>query len=409
MALLGYVCSATLRRSEILFSFFTPSSIQQKESPMYKSSLFVVGLLILCQGSVMSAEVEFTVITGAGHSKIAYPYTSTERNTYIVLTPSVVLRFPFNRAFFSSSARTSLAKYTNERYSSLQNSSFSGLGSYNLSDRMVVGLQDDLFVSGRLRIMENLTAENLTDLISRGEYVYNNFSSGLEYRLGEGNLTTSLKYSNIMRDYRYTEENDWTTHVGQLVLSYLLGNKISTQMGLVLTRRIHETQIDYISVPVAASLNQKLGSKFNASLSVGLENRRYNEFQQDRYWTRPTLSLNVTGKFSHKTDSRLLLQRRIYDSDTVAGYALLSTTGDIMLALDMGRTGYLSLHGLYSRNIYLQTKWMYRVLGGHIAISRIFPKIGAIGLDYGYERRSLSVLKDYYRHHRVSLNHIIRF
>ena len=376
--------------------------------PQYKTFnvkryLLAIEFLILWWSSlVYAADIDFRVNTSASYdSNIFRSATAPKEDTYFTLATKIALKLPFNKVYFSSSSRVALEQHVNQIDANLQELMFSGLGRYNSSHYLSFGLQDDLIISERLK-----SAERLTDVIKLRQFVDNRFLSTLKYKLKGGVLATSLKYANAVRDYRYTEKDDWIAHTGQLQVEYSFGHKTSTQASFGLVRKVYEADMDYISIPVIVSLKRRLSSKFDASFSLGLESRRYSEVCQDCDWDEPTVSLDITGGFTPKTNSRLLLQRKVHDSDVATGYAFVSTVGDVALALNLSNAAQLILQGLYSRNGYIQIERTDNVFAGRGAIQYSLSKWGAVVLGYGYEQRTSSVPDSDYRQHTVDLYYI---
>ena len=284
---------------------------------------------------------------------------------------------------------------------------FSGFGRFSVSDYVSFGLQDELVVSSLLG-----SAEELTDVPRQRDFVNNRFSSNLRHELKEDILAASLEYVNIIRNYERAEQDNWTSHSGRFQIEYFLGYKTSTQLSLGLTKKVYEADLGYISVPVAVSLKRTLGSKFGASFSLGLGNRRYDEFYKYRNWNEPNLSLGITGSFTPKTTSSLLLQRKVYDSDILFGYAFVSKAGITTLVLSLSDAAQLVVEGLYSRNDYILFKWTSDVFKARSAIQYRLFRWGTIVLGYGYEKWTSNLLGflDYnYHRHLIDFSYKIVF
>jgi|GEM_PF-1669733 len=374
---------------------------------MFKFHLLAVGLLVLwCSSVVYAADIDLEINTSASYdSNVFRSATAPKEDTYFTLAPKIALEIPFNKAYFGSSSRIALKEHVSQTDANLQELIFFGLGRCNPSDYVSFGLRDDLIISGRLK-----SAEKLTDVTRKREFLDNRLLSALKYELRGGVLATSLEYANTIRNYRDIGKDDWTAHTGQLQIEYSFGYKTSTQVGFGLVRKLYEADVDYISIPVTASLKRKLSSKLDASFSLGLESRRYNEAYQDRNWDRPTASLDITGRFTSKTNSRLLLQRRVYDSDVAIGYAFVSTAGEVALVLDLcDARAQLILQGLYSRNGYIQIERTDNVFAGRGAIQYSLSRWGALVLGYGHERRTSGVPNNDYRKHTIDLYYVALF
>ena len=369
------------------------------EARLHKRYLLAIEFLILWWSSVAyAADIDFQANISAGYdSNVSRSATAPREDTYFTLAPKLSLELPFNKAYFSSSSRVALEQHVNQTDANLQELVFSGLGRYNPSDYLSFGLRDGLIISGRSK-----SAEELTDVTRKREFVDNRLLSSFKYELRAGTLA-SLEYVNVIRDYRDTEKDDWIKHIGQLQVEYSLGYKTLTQVGFGLIKKGYEADVDYISVPVTALFRRKVSSKFDASFSLGLESRRYNEAHQDRNWDKPTASINITGKFTPKTNSRLLLQRKVYDSDAATGYVFVSTAGDVALVLNLSDAAQLILKGLYSRNAYIRIERTDNVFEGCGAIQYSLSKWGAVVLGYGYEQRTSSVPDSDYKQHTVDL------
>jgi len=362
---------------------------------IFKLYLFALGLLVLWWSSVVyAADINFAVNTGVSYdSNVFRADTAKNKGVYFTLAPKVDFKLPFNKAYFSLTSRTALDYYLRHTDANLQELIFSGLGRYELSDYLSFGLQDSLIISGRLK-----SADRLTDVTRRREFMDNRFSSSLKYEL-KGGALASLQYANIVRNYKHAEKGDWIRHAGQLQIQYPFGYKTSTQVVFGLTRKGYNADVDYISIPMTISLKRKLSYKLGASFSLGLEGRRYDEAHRARNVGGLTMSIDITGKFAPNTTSRLGLQRKVRDSDVATGYAFVSKGGDIALILNLGGAAQLILQGLYSRNSYIQLKRTDNLFEGRGAIRYSPFKWGAVALGYGYEKGTSSVQgQDYQRH-----------
>ena len=372
----------------------------------FKNCLIITGLMILlCCNIVYSAEVDVEVNTGAAYnSNVFRSFAEPEKDVYFTFAPKAALKMPFNKAYFSTNLRAALEQHVNQTGADLQELTFSGLGRYNASDFISFGLQDDFIVSGRLK-----SAESLSDVTEYREYMDNRATSSFKYEFKAGVLTTSVGYSNAIRNYLSTDIDDWMVHTGRLQAEYSIGHKTLTQLSVNLIRKFYETDVDYISIPIMASLKRNLSSKIDATFSVGLESRKYNEEYTDRNWNKPTVILDLKGKFSSKTTSRLVLHQKTFDSDVLNGYAFVSTACDASLALNLSSNAQLSLQGIYSRNKYVEFDRKDDVYGGHTSLQYRFSKWGAFVLGYGYERRTSNITNITYNQHTMELYHTVLF
>jgi hypothetical protein len=146
-----------------------------------------------------------------------------------------------------------------------------------------------------------------------------------------------------------------------------------------------------------------------SSLSFGFENRQYNEALNEFSWSKPVVILDIVGKFTPKTDSRLILQRRVYDSDIETGYSFTSNAVDGALAIDLRYNMGLILQGLFSRNNYIKIDRNDNVLGGRAAIQYRFSKLGSVVLGYGYERRTTDTSENLYNQHTIDVYYVATF
>jgi len=195
-------------------------------------------------------------------------------------------------------------------------------------------------------------------------------------------------------------------------VKYSIGYKTSAQLSFDLTGKGYKEDVDYFSIPVTASLRRKLSDKLDASFSLGLENRRYDKLYEDRNWSEPNISLNITGRFTPRTVSSLGLQRRVHDSDLAVGNTLVSKAGAITLALNLSEATQLSLAGLYSRNDYMRLAWTSSVYEGSVSLQYRLVKWGAIAIGYGYEKWNsnfLEILGYDYDKHVLDLSYVIIF
>jgi hypothetical protein len=365
--------------------------------------LLAVGLLTLWQSIIAyAAEVELEVNTGATYdTNVSRSVTDPRRDTYFTMAPRLALKLPFNKAYFSSDVRAAAEQHVRYANANLQELVFSGLGRYNTSDYMSFGLQDRLIISGRLK-----SAEKLTDVTRWRQFVDNSFLFVLKRDLEGGILTTSLEYENIIRDYSGTEKDDWMLHNGRLHIEYFFGNRTSTQVEFGLIRKFYKVDVHYISIPLIASLKRKLSSKVDGNLLLGFEARRYDEICDYLNWDKLTTSLEIKGEFTAKTSSTLLLQRKVHDSDLIAGRSFVSTAVDVAVAFNLSYNTQLVLQGLYSKNSYILFERRDNVFGGRGTIEYRLSRWGAIVLGYGHERRTSNVLTRDYKQHTVDLYYV---
>ena len=380
--------------------------VTANSSKRHKFYLAAIELLILWYvGVVHAGDINFEVNTTASYdSNIHRATTAPKEDTYFTLAPRAILKLPFDKVYFGSDIRVAMEQHVSETNANLQELVFSGLGRYNPSDYMSFGLRDELVVSGRSK-----SVEKLADATRSRKFVDNRLLSGVKHELKGGTLVTSLEYTSIIRNYRYTERDDWVSHSGQLSVEYFIGHRTSSQMVFGLRRKLYEVDVDYISVPIAIMLKRELSSKLDTKLSLGIESRRYNGVHQDRDSDKPSVSLDIVGRFTPKTSSRLLLQRRVYDSDIATGYAFVSTAADVALALSPSDAAELTVQGLYSRNSYIQTRGTDNVFGGRGTVRHSLSRWGAVLFSYGYEGRISSVPDNDYQQHVIELSYIVLF
>lgn len=382
-------------------------AIQIMENPILKLYLLIVVSFVLWfSNGAYSANIDLEINTGATYdSNVSRSFAKQrEDDIYFTLAPRVALKLPFNKVYFNSSIRTAIEQHLNQTEANLQELVFYGLGRYSVSDYVSFGLQDDLAISGRLR-----SADTFTDMTEYREFVDNKVTSGFKYEFYDNTLVASLDYINIIRNYTGTKEDDWITHSGQLQAEYLLGYRTSIKGNIKLVRKKYEIGTDYISIPFIASLKRNLTNKIDASLSFGTENRKYNRANQNHGMGGLDIILDVKGKFTQKTSSKLTLQHIIYDSDILTGYAFTATACDTSLVLNLRDDTQLTLHGLYSRNKYIQFNRDDNVFGGQGSIQYRFIKWGALIFNYGYERRITNVSDNHYIQHIVELYYTALF
>ena len=412
LTLSGNFCQCLLQDSSIcaysallLFLCLQLEVLITKCSMLKRCSFATWLLILLCCGVGNAADFDLEVnVSGSYDSNVYRSAIDTENDVYFTLSPRAALELPFNKAYFSSDVRASLEQHVNISDANLQELAFSGIGRYSPSDYVSFGLEDRIVISDRLQAVEKLS-----DIINYREFVDNRFLSAIKYELKAGILTVSMRYANVVRNYIDAEVDDWVTHSGQLQTEYFIGHRTSALVDVGLIKKLYEIDVDYISVPVTASLKRKLSNKFEAALSMGFEGRRYNEIIQDRDWNKPTVSLDITGDLGPKIRSRLLLRRRVYDSDVETGYAFVSTAPDFMLTLSLNDAARLTLQGIYSRNSYIQVDRTDDVLGGRGSIRYALSRWGAVILGYGYERRNSSVLNNDYQQHKMELSYVALF
>ena len=377
----------------------------QANNPKSTYYLFLSILLLLGSSSLYAADYSFELNTGTSYSSNVFRTELSNRDdVYFTVAPRFTMKMPLNKTYASFGLRGVLEQHVVESSADLQEAVLSGLGRYNPSDHVSFGIRDEVVVSGRLR-----SVEELSDSTRLREYTDNRFAAVLKYDFKGGNLVTSLEYANTVRKYRHSQSDDWLTNSGQIQLEYFLGNKTSTSLGLQLIKKSYQADIDYTSFPVSASLKRKLSSKFETTLSLGMEGRGYNEAFEELGWNEPTVSLNITGELAPNTKSRLLLHRRAHDSDFMTGYAFVSTAANMSLILALTDAARLTIQGIYSINDYVQKERKDGYFSGHIGIRHKIPEWGAVFFSYGYERRKSNIQRDTYQQHIFEIYHVVLF
>jgi hypothetical protein len=372
---------------------------------IFKCYLLIIGLFLWCNGDIHSADIEVEVNTGTTYdSNVFRSFTNQKKDVYFTLAPSIALKMPFNKLYLSSGLHTTLEQHISHTEENLQELVFYGLGSYNFSDYVSFGLQDEFIISGRLG-----SAEKLTDVTGYREFVNNKLASSFKYEFMAGILTASFGYINTIRNYKSSDKDDWIDHAGKFQIEYFFGHKTSVSMSLEPAKKLYKIDANYINIPVIVSLKRNLTSKVDASLSLGLESRRYNADIQDYSLDKPTVVLDITGNFTRKASSKLLLQRKVYDSDILTGYAFVSTNGDTLLALNLRDDTQLILQGLYSRNSYIQIERTDNVFEGFGTIKYRLSRLGSISFRYGYLRRTSNITDDIYKRQLINLFYTVLF
>jgi len=378
-----------------------------KRDTVCKCCLVTIWLLILClYGSIVyAADIDFEVNTGITYgSNVLRSTTAPKDDVYLTIAPRIALKLPLNRLYFSSSSRVALEQHVSQTDENLQELVFSELACYNSSDHVSFGLQDELVISGRLR-----SAEKYTDVTRYREFIDNKVHPSVKCEWKEGVLVTSFEYANTIRDYARTERDDWAAHAGQLQVEYSLGHKTSTQVSFGLVRKVYKADIDYINIPIAASLKRNLSSKLDADFSLGLESRRYNRLYRDRDLSKLAAILEIEGGLSSKTTSKLRLHYKTYDSDFATGHALVSKAGDLRLALNVRDADQLIFEGFYTRNNYIQLKRKDNFFKGYIQLRHRFVEWGDVVFGYGFEKRTSNVRGGRYQQHVIDSYYIALF
>lgn len=373
---------------------------------MFRYRLYVTSFLIFWSNSIVyAADVHFEINAGACYeSNVFRSSTDPKEDTCFMLAPEIALRLPLNRfrLHLDSSSRLALEQHVSQTNANLQELVFSGFGRYSISTHASFGLRDRLIVSKRLK-----SADELSDMLKWRNFTDNGVVSDLRYELKPGALVASVEYSNTTRDYKNTERDDWLAHTGRLQIEYFLGRKTSAQLAAGLTRKVYEADVDYISAPVILLLKRKLGSKTEASCSLGSESRRYNEAHQDRNWDEPIAALEVTGNLTPKTSLRLLLRRKVYDSDMATGYAFANTAAGISIAFNLSYSTQLVFRGAYARNGYIEFQRMDYLFVGYGAVRYNFVERGSLVFSYRHERRTSSISAYDYQQHILDLSYTV--
>jgi len=369
----------------------------------FRHGLYVTSFLIFWSNSIVyAADVRFEINAGACYeSNVFRSSTDPKEDTCFMLVPEIALRLPFNRLYLDSSSRLALEQHVSQTDANLQELIFSGFGRYSISNHASFGLRDRLIVSKRLK-----SVDELSDMLRRRNFTGNGLISDLRYELKPGTLVASVEYSNTTRDYRDTERDDWMSHTGRLQIEYSL-RKTSVQLAAGLTRKVYEADVDYISAPVILLLKRKLGSKTEASCSLGSESRRYNEVHQDRNWDEPIAALEVTGNFTPKTSLRLLLRRKVYDSDMATGYAFANAAAGISVAFNLSYSTQLAFRGTYAGNGYIEFQRMDYLFAGYGAVRYNFVERGSLVFSYRHERRTSSISAYDYQQHILDLSYTV--
>jgi hypothetical protein len=379
---------------------------------IFRCYLFV-SIFLLINGALYAAEVDVEINTGMSYeSNVFRSFAEAKDDAYFTLAPKASLKMPFNKTYINTNLRTALEQHVNESEANLQELIFSGLGRFSPSEYLSFGLRDDFILSGRLS-----SAETLSDYTKLREYLDNQVVADVKHEFKPGILIATLGYTNFIRNYRNDQNDDWMAHSGYAQAEYIIGHLTSTQLNVGLKRKIYNdnSDINYFSIPINATIKRKLSSKVESSLSVGIENRQYSENEENTSWSKPTVVFETLGKFSPKTSSSLVLHRRIYDSDVTSGSSFTSTAADVSIALDLKYNLQLVLNGLYSRNIYIEKSTIIdstrkdNVFNGQSSIRYNLSKWGAIVLSYGYERRTSDISDSIYNQNTVDVSYVVIF
>lgn len=373
------------------------------------SVIFPIFLFFLHTYNVSFAKIDFSLSTNSGYYRI-YPYDAPPDNfTYFSLKPGISFNLLLNRLSFNSNANASLSQYSGESLSTLQNLNLSALSKYKFTDRTSFQIQDRLTFSGTLRANEDLTEENLIYVIGSRNYLNNLFISNFDFRF-KHNLSLSVGYNNIIRDYRDSEKYDWLLNSGSLRVSYLLKDKLTTQVGFIITRKAFDKYIDYINIPISLSFKQKLGDKINTNTSVGLYNVNYMSSQVNyNRWSKPVFNFNVVGNITPKANINLSLVRSTYDSESADSYSIVRTGGYLSLNMRFIKGFQTSFQGLFAENNFIQINRSYNTIGGRFAVQYKFTRLGTLAVNYGYDKRISDISESYYKDHTVFLNYSVEF
>ncbi len=373
------------------------------------SLIILVFLLFFHTYNISLADLGFNLSLSSGYYKI-YPYDApTENYTYFSLKPGLSLNLSGNRLIFNSFTNASLSGYSGESLSTLQNLNLSASSKYKFTDRTLFQIQDRLSFSGTLRSNEDLTEENLVYVIGARNYLNNMFTSNFDLRF-KYNLSLSIGYNNTIRDYRDSEKYDWLLNSGSLRVSYLLKDKLTTQVGFIITRKAFDKHIDYINIPISISFKQKLGNRINASTSIGLYNVSYISSQVNyNRWSKPVLNFNVVGNITPKANLNLSIVRSAYDSESANSYSVVRTGGYLSLNMRLIKGFQTSFQGLFAKNNFIQINRSYNTIGGRCAVQYKFTRLGTLAVNYGYDRRISDISESYYRDHTAFLNYSVEF
>lgn len=372
-------------------------------------AIFTFFFFSLCLYNISFAVIDFNLSANSGYYRI-YPYDAPPDNfTYFSLKPGVSLNLPLNKLTFNSNANASLSQYSGESLSTLQSLDLFAKSKYRATDRVLFQIQNRLTFSGTLRANEELTEENLAYVTGLRDYLNNLFSSNADFRL-KHNLSLSLGYSNTIRDYRDSEKNDWMLNSGKFQFTYSAKDKLSSQIGLIISRKSFGEHLDYINVPVSLSLKQKFGDRIDTSISAGMYNVSYIS-SQAKYnrWSKPTFNLNIVGNITPKTNINLSLIRSAYDSESANSYSMTRTGGYLSLNIRFIKGIQTSFQGLYSRNSFIQIDRTYSNIGGRCSIQYKFTRLGTLAFNYGYDKRFSDISENYYRDHTAFLNYSVQF
>lgn len=373
---------------------------------IFKYYLFVT-IFLLINGALYAAEIDVEVNTGMSYeSNVFRSFAGPKEDAYFTLAPKASLKMPFSKTYINTNLRAALEQHVNQSDANLQELILSGLGRFNPSEYLSVGLRDDFILSGRLS-----SAETLSDYTKLREYLDNQVVADVKHEFKPGILIASLGYTNYVRNYRNSQNDDWIANSGYAQAEYIIGHLTSTLLNVGLKRKRYQSNsdINYFSIPINATIKRKLSSKVDSSLSVGVENRQYSENKVNINWSKPIVVFDISGNFSPKTSSKLVLQRRIYDSDVTSGYSFISTAADVSLALDLKYNLQLIVKGLYSRNIYIDSTRKDNVFTGQSSIRYNLSKWGAIVLGYGYERRTSDITDSIYNQNAVDVSYVVIF
>ena len=361
---------------------------------MLKYYSFAMGILVLLWCSAGHA-AEFSLETNLGSSYETNVFREPidVDDIFFTLAPKAVLKMPMNKVYSSLGLRGVIEQHVKEDKANLQEVVLSGLGRYDRSELTSFSLRDEIIVSGRLR-----SNDKFSDRIKKREFTDNRFAAGLQRDFRSGDVMTSLGYTNSIRDYKHTNNDDWLGHAGQLQVKYRLGYKTSVALGFGMSKKSYESGDNYTGFSVVSSLERKLSNRFRTALSLGMEGREYNDEDLGSFsWRTPSASLSIIGRLAHKTTSALVLQHRVFDSDMFTGDAFESTAADLSLTLGLVDATQLKIEGLYSRNKYRKATRSDDFLAGYAGLRYEFTW-GVMTARYGYERRDSDNVFDYQQH-----------
>ncbi len=322
-------------------------------SPNFLSG-FIICLMLSIVSSGDAKVVNLKLDTSINYdSNLFRTSEHPQSDFFLAFAPQLLFQKNFSRTSFQVDSNFILERYFHYTEVNFQEVVFEPLIGYKLSDRLSFKIQDELSNSKNSKLEQ--AASDTTELLS---YFSNQVTPAITYKHSNGMLI-DLSYSNALRDYKDSTNNDWKFNSAIVSFQYPIGTKTSASLHFGLKQKAFASDIVYLGRFVNFELSRKLPYKFiSAKASLGWEDRNYTVADEKLYIHSPLFDIGITGKLSPNLPLTLSFKLSLEDSDYYIGQALIPFGPDISLSWNLTPKIQFNFEGALSRNQYLENTFL---------------------------------------------------